>query len=102
MVGSVLGETISAFGGSLELLRRGAGVLVLISSAALLLPLLVRCTVWQIMLYFLSASAQILSLDNMRSTIEAAASVVRMLTALLLCMLSLFIISTVTVILAGS
>lgn len=102
VVGSVLGETISAFGGSLELLRRGAGVLVLISSAALLLPLLVRCTVWQIMLYFLSASAQILSLDNMRSTIEAAASVVRMLTALLLCMLSLFIISTVTVILAGS
>lgn len=102
VVGSVLSETVSAFGGSLELLRRGAGVLVIISSGGLVLPVLIECIVWQTVLGVLSSSANILSLSVMGSMLESAALAVRMLTALLLCMLALFIISTVTVIVAAT
>lgn len=101
VVGGVLSETLNAFGGSLELLRRGAGVLVLFASGALLMPLLTECLLWQLCFFLLTTSAQLLSLDSLSRALDGAASAVRLITALLLSVLVLFIISTVTVIIAG-
>lgn len=101
VVGGVLSETISTFGGSLELLRRGAGVLVMIAAAALLMPLLMECMVWQLCFFLITTASRLLSLEPLSRALDGAASAVRLLTALLLSMLVLFIISTVTVIIAG-
>ena len=101
VVGGALGETLNAFGGSLEHLKTGAGVLVIFASGALVLPLLTECLMWSFSLFLLSSCARLLCLDDVGSSIETAAGVIRMLIALILCMLSLFVISTAAVILAG-
>lgn len=101
VVGGVLSETVSTFSGSLELLRSGAGVFVIIASACIFLPVLVECILWQMSLFLLSGASEILGLGRMKSVFTAVSTVVSMLTAVLACILTVFIISTVIILMSG-
>lgn len=100
VVGSVLGEALSAFNGSLELLRSGAGVFIIIASAFIILPVLFECIVWQFALFVLSSAADISGISRLGNVFRTVSKAAAMLTALLLCTLTVFIISTVIVLLA--
>ena len=97
VVGGVLSETVTAFSGSLELLKSGAGVFVIIASACIFLPVLIECILWQFTLFFLSGAADIMGLGRMKSVFATISTVASMLTAILLCILTIFIISTVVI-----
>ena len=99
VVGGVLGEALSAFNGSLELLRSGAGVFVIIATAFMILPVLIECIVWQIALFFLSSAADISGISRLGEIFRTVSKAAAMLTALLLSVLTVFIISTVIVLL---
>lgn len=101
VVGGVLSETITTFSGSLELLKSGTGVFVIIASACLFLPVLTECILWQVSLSVLSSASDILGLSRMKSVYSAVSSAAAMLTAILLCILTVFIISTVIILLTG-
>ncbi len=101
VVGNVLGEALTTFSGSLELLKTGAGVFVIIASAFIILPVLMECVVWQFSLFLLSSVAEISGLDRMTGLFKGISKAVGMVTALLLCVMTVFIISTVMILLAG-
>ncbi len=101
VVGNVLGEALTTFNGSLELLRSGAGVFVIIASAFIVLPVLLECIIWQFSLFLLSSVSEILGLAQMTGLLKAVSKCAGMLTALLLCVLTVFIITTVIILLAG-
>ena len=99
VVGGVLGDALSAFNGSLELLRSGAGVFVIIATAFMLLPVLTECIVWQLALFTLSSAADISGISRLGEIFRTVSKAAAMLTALLLSVLTVFIISTVIVLL---
>lgn len=101
VVGGVLSETLTAFSGSLELLKSGAGVFVIIASACIFLPVLIECILWQFSLFLLSSVSDILGLGRMKSVYGTITTVASMLTAILICILTIFIISTVIILMVG-
>ncbi len=101
VLGGVLSEALSAFSGSLDVLRSGAGVFVIIASAFIILPVLFECIVWQFSLFVLSSAADISGISRLSKVFGTVSKAAGMLTALLLCTLTVFIISTVIVLLAA-
>ena len=101
VVGNVLGDALTTFNGSLELLRSGAGVFVIIAVGFLVLPVLLECMVWQFSTFVLSSFAEVLGLSQMTGLFKSISKTAGMLTALVLCVLTVFIISTVMLLLAG-
>ncbi|MBQ9460789.1 MAG: hypothetical protein IJU51_02565 [Clostridia bacterium] len=101
VVGSALSEAFTTFSGSLELLRSGAGVFVIIASSAIILPVLLECIIWQLSLFLMSSVSDIAGLDMISSAFRSVSKAAAMLTALLLSVLTVFIISTAIVLLIG-
>lgn len=101
VVGNVLGESLAAFSGSISLLKSGAGVFVVIAAAFLILPVLLECIVWQFSLFVLSSAADITGLTQMSGLFKTVGKAAGMLTAALLSLLTVLIISTVIVMLTG-
>ena len=102
VVGSALSEAFGTFSGSLELLRSGAGVFVIIASSVIVMPVLLECIVWQFSLFVLSSASDIAGLDMISSAFRSVSKAAAMLTALILSVLTVFIISTAVVLLAGN
>lgn len=101
VVGSALGEALTAFSGSVELLKSGAGVFVIIASAFVFLPVLIECVVWQFSLFFLSSASDIFGLSQMTGVFKTISKVVSMIIAVILCTMTIFILSTVIILLVG-
>ena len=100
-VGGVLSETVNAFSGSLSVLKSGVGVFVIIASACIFLPVLIECIIWRMGLFVLGAAADMLGLELPGASVKSIDSVCSLLTAVLLVTLTVFIISTVIVIIAA-
>ena len=99
VVGGTLSEAVTAFNGSLDLLRSGAGVFVIIAAAFIILPVLFECIIWQLALFTLSSAADICGISRLGDIFRTISKAAAMLTALLVCTLTVFIISTVIVLL---
>ncbi len=99
VVGGVLSEALNTFSGSLELLKTGAGVLVIIGSAFWLLPVLAECIIWQFSLFLLGAVSDICGITQMSGLFRAVSKTAGILTALLLCVMTVFVIGTVMILL---
>lgn len=100
-VGGVLSETLGAFTGSLEMLRSGAGVFIIIACGCIVLPVLIECILWRAVLTVLAAAGETFGTERMKTVFTMLSDAVGMLTAVLLCVLSVFIISTVIILIAG-
>lgn len=101
VVGGVLSEALTTFNGSLEMLKTGAGVFVIIAAAFILLPVLAECVIWQFSLFLLSSVSEISGLDRMMGLFRSVSKAAGMMTALLLCVLTVFMISTVMILIVG-
>lgn len=101
VVGGVLGEALTVFSGSLELLKSGAGVFVIIAAGVIFLPVAAECIIWQFSLFLLSSAADILGITQMTKLLRTVSKAVAMMLALLLCVLTVLIISTVVILLIG-
>ncbi len=101
VVGNVLSEALTTFSGSLKLLKSGAGVLVILSGAMMFLPVLLECIVWQFSLFVMNAAAEIAGLQQMGGLFKNVSKVAGMLTAVLLCAMTVLLISTVILLLSG-
>lgn len=101
VVGGVLGEALNTFNGSLEMLKTGAGVFVIIASSFLLLPVLLECILWQFSLFLLSSVSDIVGITGLSGVFRTVSKAVGMLTALLIAVIVVFIISTVVILLSS-
>lgn len=101
VVGNVIGEAITTFNGSLDMLRAGSGVFVIMAAGIIVLPVLIECTIWRMALYLLDSSAEILGLSQMRGVFKALSDAAGLMTAVIICILMVFIITTVVILVAG-
>ena len=101
IVGSILSETINEFNGSINLLRSGTGVFIIIVSAYLFIPLLTECILWKISFSVLDVISEVLGITKTKQLFNVFVNMLSMIIAILLSVIVILIISTVIVLLIG-
>lgn len=101
VVGSALGESLASVRGGLKLLKSGAGVFVIFGSAFLFLPILIRCLLWILSLNLSASVGDILGTGSISTLLRSASKVVATITAVLLCVMTVFILTTVLILIIG-
>ncbi len=101
VVGGALGEALNTFNGSLEMLKSGAGVFAVIAAGCIVLPAAMECIVWQFALFVLASAGDIMGLSSMTKIFRSVSKAVGMMTALLFCVLTVFIIATGVILMTG-
>ena len=101
VVGGALGEALNTFNGSVELLKTGAGVFVIIAGGLIIMPVAAECIVWQFSMFVLASAGDIMGLNTMTKIFRNVSKAVAMMTGLLFCVLAVLVISTGIILLAG-
>lgn len=101
VVGSALGESLASVRGGLKLLKSGAGVFVIFGSAFLFLPILIRCLLWIFSLNISASIGDILGTGSISTLLRSSSKVVSTITAVLLCVMTIFILTTVLILIIG-
>lgn len=101
IVGSALSDAYKTVQGSVGLLKSGVGIFVIISIAVVFLPVILQSLMWILTLWIGKSTAEVLSLNQVQKLLESITGVFSTLLAVLLCIMSVFIISTAIVLLMG-
>ena len=101
IVGSALSDAYKTVQGSVNLLKSGLGIFVIVSIAFVFLPIILNSLLW---IFTLSAGkllAEILGINQVKDLLEGVGTVLSTLLAIVLCIMSVYIISTALVLLMG-
>lgn len=101
IVGSALSDAYKTVQGSVNLLKSGLGIFVIISIAFVFLPIILKSLLW---IFSLSAGkmiAEVLGLEQVKCLLENIGTVLSTLLSIVLCIMSVYIISTALVLLMG-
>lgn len=101
IVGSALSDAYKTVQGSVGLLKSGMGVFVILSVAVVFLPVILQSIMWIFTLWIGKATAEVLSLNQASKLLEAINAVFSTLLAILLCIMSIYIISTAIMLIIG-
>lgn len=97
IVGGSLSEALYTVQGCLSTLRGTIGGFGVVSSALIVLPSLLECVVWDVVLFFVKTTAELFGFDAIASVAEAAKSVIKTLIAVLASSALLMVISVTLV-----
>lgn len=101
IVGSALSDAYKTVQGSVNLLKSGLGIFVIISIAFVFLPIILNSLLW---IFTLSAGklfADTLGINQVKNLLEGVSTVLSTSLAIVLCIMSVYIISTALVLLLG-
>lgn len=101
IVGSALSDAYKTVQGSVGLLKSGVGVFVIISVGVVFLPVILQSLMWLTTLWLGKSTAEVLGLSQPAKLLENISTVFSTLLAILLCIMSIYIISTAIVLIAG-
>ena len=101
IVGSALADAYKTVQGSVGILKTGLGVFVIIAVAVVFLPVIIQTIMWIITLWIGKVTAEVLNLNQTAKLLESVSTVFSTLLAILLCIMSVYIISTAIVLIAG-
>ena len=101
VVGNALGEALHTVNGCVKTLKSGVGAFGLLAGIFLFLPVVVECILWVLTLSICSGIAQIFDLKETTSLLKASSDVVSTMLAILLCSMTVLIISTVLMLIIG-
>lgn len=101
IVGSALSDAYKTVLGSVGLLKSGVGVFVILSVAVVFLPVILQSIMWILTLWLGKSTAEVLGLPQPAKLLEAINVVFSTMLAILLCIMSIYIISTAIVLIAG-
>lgn len=94
VVGASVSEAYRAIGGSLNLLRSGLGVFVIIAMLVTFLPLIVQILLWQFSTMLAKTAAQTFGVSSAVNVLGSISTVLSVLTAIIVTVMSVFLIST--------
>ena len=94
LIGSSIAEAYSAIQNSVSVLRSGAGVFVIIALFVSFAPLITQSVLWSITLWIAKSIGEMLSVTSASSIINALSQFISALRALLIAVMTVFIIST--------
>ena len=101
IVGSALSEAYKTVQSSVNMLKSGIGVLVIIAVGFIFLPVISQCLIWMISLNISKSVGEVLNLTLPCTLIGNVISVISTLFAVITCIMSVFIISTAVILMAG-
>jgi stage III sporulation protein AE len=102
IVGSALSEAYKTIQGSMNLLRSGIGVFVIISVIIVFLPIIINCLLWIISLNVTKSIAGMLGVKQPVYVIEGCSTVLSTLLVIILCTMAIYVISTAIIITMGT
>lgn len=101
IVGSALSDAYKTVQSSVGLLKSGVGIFVIISIAIVFLPIIVQSLMWIITLFIGKSVAEVLNLTQVQKLLDSIITVFSTLLAIVLCIMSVYIISTAIVLMMG-
>lgn len=101
VVGGALGDAFQTVQGCVKLLKSGVGVFAVIACAALFLPSLLECVLWNIAITLAAAVGDIFNLSQPAALLRSCGKVISTMTAIVLSCMTVFIISTTIIIAIG-
>lgn len=101
VVGGALGESLASVRGGLKLLKSGSGVFMIFGFAFMFLPVLIKCLLWILSLNISASIGDILGTDSVCKLLRSSSKVASTITAVLLCVMTVFILSTVLILIIG-
>lgn len=101
IVGSALSDAYKTVQGSIGLLKSGVGVFVILSVAVIFLPVILQSLMWIITLWIGKSTAEVLNVSQVAKLLESITTVFSTLLAIVLCIMSIYIISTAIVLIIG-
>ncbi|HHV51285.1 MAG TPA: stage III sporulation protein AE, partial [Clostridiales bacterium] len=101
VVGGALGDALNTIKGCLNLLKSTLGGFGIISTLLIVLPPIIECVVWIILLNFLNMAAEMFSLNSVSTLFKSAQGVMKTLIAVLASCSMFMIVATTIVTLAG-
>jgi len=101
VVGAALSEAYKTVQGSVNILKNGIGVFVILAVALVFLPIVLRLMLWTFSISMCKTIAQILNISIPVRLLQSVSTVLSVLLAVVLCVMALYIISTALIITAG-
>lgn len=101
VVGAALAESYKTIQGSINLLRTGAGVFVILAICVVFLPIIIRCLVWMFSLNLCKSIGEVVGCDAPIRMLTSVSSTISMVFAITICIMAVFIISTALLITLG-
>lgn len=101
IVGAALAESYKTIQGSINLLRTGAGVFVILAICIVFLPVIVRCVLWLFTLNLCKSIGEMICVDSQMDILKSVSSVISTVFAITVCVMSVFVISTALLITLG-
>ena len=101
IVGAALSESYKTIQGSINLLRTGAGVFVILAILVVFLPSVIKCIVWMLSLSMCKTIGEMMGVNSPMSMLTSVSSVVSTVFAITACVMSIFVISTALLITLG-
>lgn len=102
IVGSALSEAYKTIQGSMNLLKTGIGVFVIISIVAVFLPIIINCLFWLMSLNITNGVAEMLGVKEPTTILGACSTVLSTLLVIILCTMAIYVISTAIIITMGT
>lgn len=101
IVGSALGDAFLTVQGCVKILKSGVGAFFIIAVGFVFLPAVVECAVWVLAVNTCAVAGDIFELSNVSALLKNIGKVVSTLMAVILCIMTILIISTVVVLNVG-
>ncbi len=101
VVGAALAESYKTIQGSINLLRTGAGVFVILAIFVVFLPSVCRCVMWLLSINLCKSIGEVISVSAPINMLSSVSSVISTVFAITVCVMAVFIISTALLITLG-
>ncbi len=101
VVGSALSDAYKTIQSSVNLIKSGLGVFVIIAIFIVFLPIILECLIWVLTIGITKSVGEVLNLSQPCKVLEAVTTVITTLLAIIFCIMAVFIISTAIVLLMG-
>ncbi len=101
IVGSALGDAFLTVQGCVKILKSGIGAFFIIAVGFIFLPAVVECIAWSFAINICAVAGEIFELPNVSTLLKNIGKVVSTLMAVVLCIMTILIISTVLVLSIG-
>lgn len=101
IVGSALSDAYKVVQGSIGLLKSGVGIVVILCVTIVFIPVILQGVMWMLTLWIGKSCAEVLNLAQPAKLLDGIAAVFSTLIAVMLCIMSIYILSTAAVIMLG-
>lgn len=102
IVGGALSDAFSTVQGCVKMLKSGVGIFAVLGSAFIFLPIVAECIFWSFTINISLIGAEVFGLSQPAKLLKSVCTVVNTVLAILLCVMTAFVLSTAIVLMAGA